>query len=239
MRACYGSILLLLLGGGGAASAQSSTAYDPFERTNRGLFELHQQIDRTVVRPVAQGYKAVTPPPVRNGLRNVLNNLGEPVTFINDLLQGRPVRAAETATRFVANTTIGVLGVFDVATAAGVPAHDEDFGQTLATYGVGPGPYLFVPVVGPTNARDLGGQLVDIAMNPVNAIALENGAAVRSGAAVLNGVDARARAEPELQRVQGAATDPYATYRSIYAQTREGRIANGATDVGALPDFDN
>lgn len=169
----------------------------------------------------------------------MLNNLGEPVTFINQVLQGRPAQAGETATRFVANSTVGVLGVFDIATKAGVPAHEEDFGQTLATYGVRPGPYLFVPVVGPTNVRDLSGRVVDIAMNPVNAISFEGDAAARTGAVVLNGVDARASADTEIERLNSSATDPYATYRSLYNQNRQARIVNGSANVEALPEFEN
>jgi phospholipid-binding lipoprotein MlaA len=242
MRVTILSLMLLALSGG-AAVAQTEPAAaapaDPYERTNRSLFAMHQSIDRGVIAPVARGYKAVTPEPVRKGLRNFLNNLGEPVTFINQVLQGRAVPAGETATRFVANSTVGVLGMFDVAKAAGVPRHEEDFGQTLATYGVQPGPYLFVPVVGPTNARDLSGRVVDIALNPVNAVGFEGSAAFRSGAVLVNGVDARAAADAEIQRLQASATDPYATYRSLYAQNRQARINNGEANVDALPEFED
>jgi phospholipid-binding lipoprotein MlaA len=237
--------LLLLAATAGAAQAQSyptgvdsaSAPADPLERTNRALFNVHQSLDRNVVRPVAQGYKAVTTAPVRKGVRNVLNNLGEPITFINDVLQGQAVRAGQTATRFVANSTVGVLGVFDVATAAGVPGHEEDFGQTLAVYGVKPGPYIFVPVLGPTNARDLTGRVVDVVINPINALDFEGATAFRGSAGVVNGVDARASADAELQRLEVTATDAYATYRSLYAQNRAARIANGESDVESLPEF--
>ena len=241
MRALCVSVLLAIWAGPVAAqnATPAMTPSDPYERTNRSLFRVHQQIDRSVVRPAALGYKAVTPEPVRKGVRNVLSNLGEPVTFINQVLQLRPVQAGETATRFVANSTVGLLGVFDVATAAGVPAHEEDFGQTMATYGVQPGPYLFVPVVGPTNARDLTGRVVDIAINPVNAISFDGSAALKAGAVTVNGLGARAAADAEIQRLNASATDPYATYRSLYSQNRQARIANGAADVEALPEFED
>ena len=213
--------------------------HDPMERTNRTLFGAHQQIDRNVLGPVARGYKAATPSPVRKGIRNVLNNLGEPVTFINDVLQGRPVKAGEAATRFVTNSTVGLLGVFDVATAAGVERHEEDFGQTLATYGVKPGPYIVVPVLGPTNARDLTGRVVDVLINPVNSIGFDGATAARSSAVVLNGVDARAEADEEITRLNTTATDPYATYRSLYSQNRRARVANGEGDMSELPDFED
>jgi phospholipid-binding lipoprotein MlaA len=245
MRTLGGTALLLLALSAGSAWAQVDAPAagaipaqrDPYEQTNRRLFGVHQSIDQGVIAPVARGYKAVTPQPVRKGIRNFLNNLGEPVTFINDVLQGKPVRAGETATRFVTNSTVGVLGLFDVASAAGVPGHEEDFGQTLATYGVQPGPYLFIPVVGPTNARDLGGRVVDIVINPVNAISFEGHTATRTGAVVVNGIDARASADGEMQRLNQAATDPYATYRSLYAQNRAGRIADGDANVEELPEF--
>lgn len=245
---------LTLLGGGACAQAVSPAAdpaaaaaqdapqavvYDPIEGTNRGLFGVHQSLDRNVLGPVARGYKAVTPSPVRRGVRNVLDNLGEPVTFINDVLQGRPSRAGETATRFMTNSTVGVLGVFDVAGGLGVERHDEDFGQTLGVWGVRPGPYIFVPVIGPTNARDLTGRVVDIALNPINALDFDGAGAARTTATVVNGVDARAAADEQLAALNASATDPYATYRSLYAQNRAARIANGEGDVQALPEFEN
>ena len=219
------------------ASAATEAPRDPYERTNRRLFAVHQNLDRTIIGPTARGYKAVTPTPVRKGVRNMINNLGEPVTFINQVLQGRPWSAGETAVRFAANSTVGLLGVFDVAAPAGFPLREEDFGQTLATYGVKPGPYIFVPVFGPTNARDLSGRVVDIAMNPINAIDANGATAVRAGAVALNGLDARAGSDIQLQRLNSSATDPYATYRSLYAQNRQARVVNGEADVAALPEF--
>ncbi len=250
MRSVFLAAGVLILSGGGAwaqadttpiasPGSQQAAVYDPIEGTNRSLFGVHQSIDRNIVGPVARGYKAVTPQPVRKGVRNVLNNLGEPVTFVNDVLQGRPTRAGETATRFVANSTVGVLGVFDVATGLGVQRHDEDFGQTLGVWGVKPGPYVFIPVLGPTNARDLTGRVVDVLLNPINALEFDGARAARTTAAVTNGVDARARADDEVSRLNASATDPYATYRSLYAQNRAARIANGEGSVQELPDFEN
>ena len=209
---------------------------DPWENTNRRLFAVHKGLDRTVVGPVARGYKAVTPQPVRRGVRNVLNNLGEPVTFVNDVLQGQFGRAGKTATRFVANSTVGVLGVFDVAGAAGLPIHYEDFGQTMAVYGAKPGPYLFIPLLGPTSVRDAGGRVVDSVAHPVGQ--LESGAAIVGYGNGVNAVDSRATYDPEVRRLEQSATDEYATYRSLYAQNRRAEIANGQTDVADLPEFE-
>jgi phospholipid-binding lipoprotein MlaA len=224
-----------------ASTAPQSPVYDPWERTNRGLFSVHKGVDRAVLGPGARAYKAVTPPPVRRGVRNVFNNLGEPITFINDVLQGQPTRAGKTAARFVTNTTVGVLGVFDVASSAGLPIHYEDFGQTLAVYGVKPGPYVFIPVLGPSNLRDVGGRVLDTAANPVNYARFENSRKVKTGLYVLNGVDARAAADANLRELERTATDEYATIRSLHSQNRNAEIANGrlgAADVQALPEFE-
>lgn len=211
---------------------------DPFERFNRGMFHFNKGLDRAVVGPLARGYKAVTPSPVRKGVRNVLNNLGQPVVFANNVLQGDAVRAGETATRFVTNSTVGVLGVFDVATAAGVPSHSEDFGQTLARYGAPSGPYLYVPVIGPTTVRDAIGSGVDSAAHPLSWADYQNQAAVRATSGVLRGLDTRAELDPSLRELEANATDEYATVRSLYLQNRKAEIANGAADpVADLPDF--
>lgn len=222
-----------------APAPATETVSDPLERLNRGLFRVHKGVDKAVVRPVALGYKTVTPRPVRRGVRNVLNNLGEPVTFLGDVLQGQFVRAGETATRFVANTTIGVLGIFDVATPLGVPIHYEDTGQTLAVYGVSAGPYLFIPILGPTTVRDGVGRIVDVTANPVNWASFEGDTAAKTGVYVANAVDTRATLDPELQRLEETATDEYATIRSLYMQNRRAEIANGETDVEALPEFED
>jgi phospholipid-binding lipoprotein MlaA len=217
------------------APATAPQVADPYEGFNRRMFKVHKGVDRTVVRPLAKGYKAVTNPPVRRGVGNVLRNLGEPVTLVNDVLQGQVTRAGETAFRFLANSTVGVLGVFDVATPLGFPAHREDFGQTMAVYGAQPGPYLFIPVLGPTTVRDAGGRIVDAITNPLNT---ELGEGARTGAAAVRGVDARSGADGQIQQLETTATDEYATYRSLYLQNRAAEIANGQTDLQALPEFD-
>lgn len=225
----------------GPQAGPQAAVHDPWERTNRGLFAVHKGLDRAVIGPGARAYKAVTPTPVRQGVRNVFNNLGEPLTFINDVLQGQPTRAGKTAARFVTNTTVGVLGVFDVAGKAGLPVHYEDFGQTLAVYGVKPGPYVFIPVLGPSNLRDVGGRVLDTAANPVNHPTFENSREVKTGLYVLNGVDARAAADTTVRELERSATDEYVTYRSLYAQNRRAEIANGRMDaqsVQELPDFE-
>lgn len=221
-----------------APAGSSAIIADPWEGFNRRMFSVHKGLDRAVVGPVARGYRAVASEPVRRGVSNVFGNLGEPVTFVNDVLQARPTRAGKTVTRFVVNTTVGVLGVFDVAGDVGLPRHREDFGQTLAVYGTGPGPYLFIPILGPTSVRDVGGRVVDSVVNPINQVDFAAASTVRTGLYVGGATSARARLDPELQQLEETATDEYATYRSLYAQNRRAQIANGeGTSVEDLPDF--
>ncbi len=211
---------------------------DPIEPFNRGAYAVHQAIDRTVLEPVARGYRAVMPNPVRRGVRNVLANLRAPVVLVNDVLQGEPRRAGDTLGRFVVNSTLGLGGLFDVAgTRMGVPGHTEDFGQTLAKWGVGEGPYLFIPVLGPSNPRDLTGFGVDIAANPFTWVGqgttVDVLAGTRAGATV---VDTRESLIETLDDVQRTSLDPYATLRSAYRQRRRAEVGNrtGATTPAAF-----
>ena len=201
---------------------------DPIEPFNRGSFAVHQAIDRNVLRPVARGYRAVVPNPVRLGIRNVLANLRSPVILANDILQGEPRRAGDTLGRFVVNSTLGLGGIFDVAgTRMGVRGHTEDFGQTFARWGIGEGPFLFIPVLGPSNPRDLTGFGFDIAANPLTWVG--QGATVdalqwsRAGATV---VDTREDLLDATDDVERSSLDLYSTYRSAYRQRRRAQIEN-------------
>ena len=155
MRAIY--LVIALFGMPAMAEAEN----DPFEGWNRAMFSFNQKADKYVLKPVAEGYQAVTPAPVRKGVSNFFNNLGEPITAANSVLQAKPGKAARSLTRFVFNTTFGLFGIFDVAGAMGIERENEDFGQTLAYWGVGSGPYLVLPVLGSSNLRDLGGRFGD------------------------------------------------------------------------------
>jgi phospholipid-binding lipoprotein MlaA len=203
---------------------------DPIEPFNRGAYAVHQAIDRTVLVPVARGYRAVVPSPVRLGVRNVLANLRTPVVLANDMLQGEPRRAGDTLGRFLVNSTLGLGGIFDVAgTRLGVRGHTEDFGQTFARWGAGEGPYLFVPVLGPSNPRDLAGFGLGIAADPLTWVG--QGTAVsaltgtRAGATV---VDTREELLDPLADVERTSLDSYATLRSAYRQRRRAEIENRA-----------
>lgn len=221
------------------ASADSiDTAYDPLQGFNRGSFGVSMGLDRAVLRPVAHAYMAATPSPLRRRVSAVVYNLGEPSTTVNDILQGKPKRAGRSSARFLINSTIGVLGIWDVATGMGLKAHDADFGQTFGRYGVRPGPYLYVPVIGPSNFRDGVGRVLDFFTDPVGIVG--GGYTTTFGAARLGvqTVDTRARADTAFRALDDA-TDPYVTARSAYGQYREAFIREATGEVQALPDFDS
>ncbi len=209
---------------------------DPWEPANRGFYKLNKGLDRAVVRPGASFYHHAITHPVREGVHNVLYNLGEPVTFVNNVLQVRPDRAGKTALRFVVNTTVGIGGVFDVTGASGLPRQPSGFAETLTRYGAPQGPYVFLPLLGPSSVRDLTGRVVDVVTDPFTWINYGGRPAVQAARGVLGGVDQRDRLDPALKDVNRTATDPYATLRSAFLQSSS-VTGKRETDVKALPDF--
>jgi phospholipid-binding lipoprotein MlaA len=207
------------------AVADFKQTNDPLEPTNRVFYEVNDALDTVILKPAAKAYRFVLPEPVRTGIHNALSNLGTPVQLGNDMLEGKPRRAGDTSMRFLINTTIGVLGFIDVAKDLGYPDHDADFGMTLANWGVGEGPFLYLPVLGPTDPRDAFGFGVDIVANPFTWVG--QGAAVTAlgyGRTGLNALDQRSRVLDEIDNIKQTALDPYATFRSLYRQHRESHI---------------
>ena len=201
---------------------------DPLEGINRRFFRLNAGLDGAVFRPLAMGYKHGVPRFARSGLRNFFSNLTEPIVFLNDLLQLKPGRAAKTLVRFAVNSTVGLAGLADPARLKplGITHHDNGFGSTLGRYGVGPGPYLYLPLAGPTTLRDLFGGQADRLVLPFTVQQppfdrLE----YQVFQAVITGLDARAEADDELKALFAGAVDPYATLRSVFLQNRAGEIA--------------
>lgn len=227
------------LGAPAIASAQEAGVPDPWEGMNRNLFAVHETVDNAVLEPVARGYRAVTPSPVRAGVRNFLRNLRGPVIFANDLLQGELGRAGTTAARFGVNTTIGIGGVFDPASSMGLERHDEDFGQTLAVWGLDSGPYVFVPLLGPTTVRDGAGRIVDVAFDPLTWFEGEDIDTIRATRTVVAGVAAREQVIEAVDNIRRDAIDPYVTIRTSYGLLRESAIQNGPADVQDLPEFED
>lgn len=220
------------------AAAMAAPVYDPFEPANRGSYRFSQGLDRYVIRPVALGYKAVLPGPVRTGVRNMIDNINTPNVALNDLLQARPQRFLDSSGRFIINSTLGIGGLFDVAAKVGIAKHQADFGQTMGRWGLQPGPYFYLPVIGPTDLRDGLGTIVDSFTGLLNIHDLHVDTWPRFGIAVVDGIDTRATLDPMLEDLNRSSTDPYVTIRSIYMQNRQSMVTDTATAVDQLPSFD-
>ena len=224
------------------ALAEYKQVNDPFEPTNRVFYAVNNAIDTVILRPAALAYRYAVPQPVRNGIHNMLANASSPVVLTNDALEGKPRRAGDTTMRFLINTTVGVAGIFDVAKNWGYPAHDADFGMTMAIWGAPEGPFLFLPVLGPTDPRDAAGFGVDIFIDPFtwmgtgpNHPGWTTFTWTRYG---LTAVDQRERVLDATESIKKTALDPYATFRSLYRQHRHAQIEQLRNDNRAtVPDW--
>ncbi|OUR68924.1 ABC transporter [Cycloclasticus sp. 46_83_sub15_T18] len=208
----------------GCASLSSQQENDPFESVNRGVYSFNEKADEYVLEPVAKGYQAITPDVVDTGVTNFFSNIDDVVVVVNDVLQLKFNQALSDLGRVVVNSTIGVLGFMDVATDMGMPKHHEDFGQTLGVYGVGTGPYVVLPLLGPSTLRDTLGLFADSFVDPVAQI---NDSDVMWSAIVLEGVDLRADLISSKKILDQASLDPYEFLRSGYFQRREYLVFDG------------
>jgi phospholipid-binding lipoprotein MlaA len=194
---------------------------DPYEPFNRSVYEFNRGLDTFVFRPLAELYRGGVPSPARDSIHNAMSNLGSPLTFVNDVLQLEGDRALDTFARFLINSTLGIAGLFDVATEMGIEQHQQDFGQTLASAGIESGPYFMLPILGPSNPRDLLGRIADVFIDPFNIIMYRNDldsvTYIRTGTDLL---DHRERSIEFTDRID-KSLDPYAQYRSLYIQNRE------------------
>jgi phospholipid-binding lipoprotein MlaA len=193
-RAWRSLLLCAVVALGGCATTGERNPADPWERTNRQAFAFNEAADRGVLKPTAKAYKAAAPEWFRTGVGNFFENLSSPATIVNSLLQGKPGEAGEQTLRFFLNTTLGIGGVLDPATAAELPSHDEDLGQTLGSWGVPSGPFLMIPLLGPSTVRDFPSDFVDRFLRPL--FWFNIGSEARWGALVLDIVDTRARLLP-------------------------------------------
>lgn len=211
----------------GTAGASEVSDNDPVELLNRFVFAFNDAVDVTLFQPASALYRFVLPEEVRDSVRNFMRNISSPVILANDLLQGEWDRAEATTTRFFVNTTIGLAGLFDVADDMGYEYHDEDFGQTLATYGAGEGMYLVLPFLGPSNLRDGAGLVVDSFLDPLTYILSSEAAIARRG---ISAVDTRSRNIEVVEDLKRDSIDYYARIRSLYRQRRESEISNGVEE---------
>ena len=200
--------------------------YDPFEPVNRAIFSFNNVADRIVLEPIAKGYKKL-PSPLQTGIKNFLSNLRAPLVVVNQLLQGQGENAVQSSGRFIVNSTVGVFGLFDVAERIGLEEKEEDYGQTLATWGVGDGFYIVLPLFGPSNLRDTSGMVLTMLTDPINAYAVSEGEAwlVPTRTAV-NAVDTRSQIIDEVNALRDNSVDYYAAVRSSYYQNRNAAINN-------------
>lgn len=228
------AMLVMLAGCAGRVAVEDRHPDDPWEGFNRGVFAFNDTLDRAVLKPVARGYRWATPQPVQTGVGNFFSNLGEIRTTLNSLLQGKPGNAGRSTSRFLLNTTVGVAGLWDVATPMGITAEREDFGQTLGVWGVGEGPYLVLPLLGPSTVRDTGGLPLDMVTYPVYYVENDK---VRYGLTALRIVDVRAGLLDQEELIQG---DRYTFIRDAYLQHRRFEVSDGelGDDPFASEDFD-
>jgi phospholipid-binding lipoprotein MlaA len=212
---------------------------DPWEHFNRKLYGFNEGLDRIIIRPAAMTYAHVLPNPVRSHIRNLLDNANEPPIIANDILQGRFTRAGKAMGRFLLNTVAGLGGIFDFATEAGLEYESTSFPVTLGRWGVGPGPYLYLPVVGPSTVRGVVGTAIGATLDPLYWINYPNKTAVSIGRTLITGLDLRAESDADLKSLVADATDPYATIRSAYLQNLQSQITGGNVPVQSLPEFDD
>ncbi len=212
------------LGLSGCATTGEKNPHDPYEGFNRAMFGVNEVVDNVVTKPLAKAYDKATPLPVKAGVGNFFANVADLFIGVNNGLQGKVGEGASDVGRLLINSTVGILGLFDVASELGLEKHDEDFGQTLARWGVGDGGYVFLPILGPRTARDTLGWAVDASVDPLRRIPR---VATRNSVAGLRIVDVRASLLPADKVVDEAALDRYAYIRDGYLQRRKAQIWDG------------
>jgi phospholipid-binding lipoprotein MlaA len=221
----------------GANPVRVARPNDPWEKLNRVGYAIEGVLDRYTFAPLAHAFNALTPGPIGQGIHNVVTNLTEPVIALNGLLQFRIRRGGAALVRFAFNSTIGVGGLVDVAAKGGIPHRANGFGNTLGLYGVRPGPYLYIPLAGPSTVRDLFGTFVDLVIDPVHLVNYSYRTEISVSSSLVRGLDQRVRTEGDLKALLSDAADPYATLRSTYLQNRQAEVEGGEA-LPVLPDLD-
>jgi phospholipid-binding lipoprotein MlaA len=217
--------------------SRTAAAEDPWEGVNRKTYAINSKLDKVLFRPVALTYRHVLPRAVRKGVHNALRNWDEPGVAVNDLLQRHFKDAGRATGRFLINSTVGLLGVFDVAARNGLEHHENGFGITLGREGIKAGPYVYLPFFGPSSVRDSVGSVVDLFTNPLTFIRGARTAKIERIQTVVTVVDARADVEEDLQSIALSATDPYATLRSVYLQKVEAQVSGDDFFLGDSPEI--
>ena len=211
---------------------------DPLEDRNRSIYAFNENLDEAIIEPAADGYAYIIPNFLQKGLNNFFDNINYPITIINQVLQGNIEKSLQDSLRFSVNTSIGIFGLFDPASSMGLPEHDEDFGQTLAVWGVKEGPYLMLPFIGPKTLRSLTGDLTDVLFNPLLNIDDTN---LKIKTNLINLLQDRSDLS-DLEEELDNSFDPYQYIKDSYIQNRKYKIHNGNTsedDIEIDIDFDD
>lgn len=243
MRTSFWALGAIMMASACASTPQSAdtAVYDPFEGWNRQVFGFNNAIDVAVLEPTAKGYRAITNEPIRGGVSNFLTNLNQPIVFANAVLQAKPEAALDTLGRFMINTTIGIGGIFDPATSAGVREHQEDFGQTLGVWGFSEGPFLMLPLFGPSNVRDGIGLGAGFAMDPLNYARFDGDTEFRIARNVVGTISLRESLIEQVETLR-EQPEPYVALRRNYTQQRRAAIRDGREEedpYANLPEFDD
>lgn len=233
------ALAVSLTGCAASTNQEAAAADDPLEPMNRFFFGINQGLDRHAALPAATFYTSAIPHGVRSGIHNFLSNLDGPVSVTNNLLEARPLTAGGEAARFIVNSTIGVAGIFDVATDWGLPERHRDFGETLGVYGLDQGPYLVIPIRGPTAARDLTGNFVDGFFSPLYYLNVRFTGKQYVGLvkSTLGAVDNRGNNIVTYRDIERNSVDFYATMRDYYRQRRARQVEDNPVQTAGLPDF--
>ena len=218
-------MMMFLVGCASIPEGQPRSKKDPWELVNRNVFSFNETLDKYVVKPITHVYEFILPEVIRDRISNVFSNVGDVYTAINQLLQGKPKAAFDDLTRVLVNTTIGLGGLFDVASDAGLEKHNEDFGQTFGVWGIGDGPYMMLPLLGPSNVRDTVGWAFDI--NTDILINYIDNIPVRNSITGVRIVDQRSKYLNSTNLLGDAAFDKYTLIRDAYIQRRRNRIYDG------------
>ena len=218
------------------AGCSTTSNKDPLEGLNRGIYKFNDVTDKAVFKPVAGAYKAVAPTPIQTGVSNFFANIRTFVTSINQVLQFKFNKAAESAGRFIINSTIGIAGLIDVASKDGIPQYKEDFGQTLGYWGLGDGPYLVLPFLGPSSVRDTTGLVAEsFTIDPLGYIDDPRARNITYGTLFIS---TRAGYLPGSDLLDEAALDPYSFMRDAYLQRRANQVADGAVAAKSYDGFE-
>jgi len=219
--------------------SEPSEVKDCFEKLNRATFALNMGLDKVIFKPMSKGYRKL-PSPIRTGTGNALNNLSNLITIPNNILQGDFGSAANNSARLLINTTLGIAGIFDPANSFGFEKRDkEDFGQTLGAWGIEPGPYLILPILGPTSTRDLGGKVGDWVVDPVGLYLIrEDYEDLLLAANITKALDTRVELDGVIEGTRKNSLDPYAIMRTMYLQRRARLVANEESEDTSIYDID-